>query len=157
MVAAKGVFPNVWTSEGWAINSTTWNHLKLMWLGPFLDLLRQVYKETQRKDRIEACGYDSETWRILKSINQVKVMVGESAITSAPFLKKWGKEIHFFLGGTTARHQGKLGNTVGKPKCRVKGGKSKSATQGERLVYLVEGQSKGRRGTDIPRAQSMHL
>ena len=73
------------------------------------------------------------------------------------FLEKVGEGDPFFFGGTTARHQGKLGNTVGKPKCRAKGGKSKRATQGERLGYLVEGQSKGRRGTDIPRVQSMHL
>jgi hypothetical protein len=104
-------FPNVWTSEGlttcvekgyrWSINSTTWNHLQAMWQGPSLDLLSQVYEETQHQDRIEACGYRSATWRILralKSINQAKVMVGESAITAAAFFESAGRPSKFFWG-----------------------------------------------------------
>jgi hypothetical protein len=66
--------------------------LQAMWQGPSLDLLRQVYEETQHQDRIEACGYRSATWRILralKSINEAKVMVGESAITQHLSLKLW--------------------------------------------------------------------
>jgi hypothetical protein len=63
---------------------------KAMWKGPAMDLLRQVYEETQHQDRIEACGYRSATWRILrelKSINGAKMMAGESAITAAPFFE----------------------------------------------------------------------
>jgi hypothetical protein len=64
-----------------------------MWQGPSLDLVRQVYKETQHHDRIEACDYRSATWRILralKSINEAKVMVGGSAITTSPSFESAG-------------------------------------------------------------------
>jgi hypothetical protein len=116
-----------------------------------------VYEETQHQDRIEACGYRSATWRIfraLKSNNQAKVLVGESAITTAPFFESAGRQSKLFSG---PQQGNKVILTVGKPECRGKGGKSKSATQGERLGYLVQGQSKGQRGTGIPGAQSMHL
>jgi hypothetical protein len=67
---------------------------KAMWKGPAMDLLRQVYEETQHQDRIEACGYRSATWRILrelKSSNGAKMMAGESAITAAPFFESAGR------------------------------------------------------------------
>jgi hypothetical protein len=70
-----------------------------MWQGPSLDLLRQVHEETQHQDRIEACGYRSATWRILralKSINRAKAIVGESAITAAPFFERAGRPSNFF-------------------------------------------------------------
>jgi hypothetical protein len=102
-------FSHVWTLEGlttcvekvykWFINRNTWNHLRLMWQGPSLDLLRKVYEETQHQNRIEACGYRSATWRILralKSMNQAKVMVGESAVTTAPFFESTGRPSDFF-------------------------------------------------------------
>jgi hypothetical protein len=41
------------TGYKWSVNITTWNHLQLMWQGSFLDLLRQVYEETQHQDCIE--------------------------------------------------------------------------------------------------------
>jgi hypothetical protein len=125
-------FPKVWTSESlatcvekgckWSVNSTIWNHLQAMWKGPSLDLLCQVYEEIQHQDRIEACGYRSATWRILralKSINGAKVMAGESAITPAPFF-----EVRDGHPKTFEDHSKTTSNTGGEPKCRGKGGES---------------------------------
>jgi hypothetical protein len=42
-----------------------------MWKGPSLDLLHQVYEETQHQDHIEACGYRSATWRILRALKSI--------------------------------------------------------------------------------------
>ena len=78
----------------WSINSTTWNDIQTMWQGPPLDLLRQVHEETQYQDCIEACGYRSPTWlvlRVLKTILDAKVVIGESAVTAAPFFESAGR------------------------------------------------------------------
>jgi hypothetical protein len=104
-------FPGVWTTKGlsfcmekgyiWSINSSTWNHLQALWQGTPLDLLRSVFKETQRQDRIEADGYRSPTWRILralKAVNEAKVVVGESAVTAAPFFASAGSPSQPFWG-----------------------------------------------------------
>jgi hypothetical protein len=104
-------FPGVWTTEGLSfclekgyicsINSSTWNHLQALWQGTPLDLLRSVFKEIQYQDRIEACGYRSPTWQILRallSVNEAKVMVGESAVTAAPFFDCAGRPSQPFGG-----------------------------------------------------------
>jgi hypothetical protein len=85
----------------WSINSSTWNHLQELWQGAPLDLLRAVYKETQQQDRIEACGYRSPTWRTLRalrSVNESKVVIGESAVTAAPFFDSAGRPSQPFWG-----------------------------------------------------------
>jgi len=48
-----------------------------------------VHEETQHQDCIEACGYRSPTWRVLrahKAIIDAKVMVGESEVTADTIL-----------------------------------------------------------------------
>ena len=71
-----------------------WNHLQTMWQAPPLDLLRLVHEETHHQNILEASGYRSPTWRILRalqSIIQAKVVVGESTITAAPFFDGAGR------------------------------------------------------------------
>jgi hypothetical protein len=95
-----------------SLNSTTWNRLLAMWQGPSLDLLRQEYEETQHQDRRGPVATQSvwlqvsvATWRILralKSINEAKVMVGESAITAAPFFESAGRPSKPFGGHSRA-------------------------------------------------------
>jgi hypothetical protein len=105
------LFPSVWTSEGlttcmengyqWTVNSTTWCHLQTMWQAPPLDLLRLIYEETHHQTILEARGYRSPTWRILralKSILQANVVVGESTITAAPFFEGAGRPSKSFWG-----------------------------------------------------------
>jgi hypothetical protein len=77
----------------WTVNSTTWSHLQTMWQAPPLDLLRLIYEETHHQTILEASGYRSPTWcilRALKSIFQTNVVVGESTITAAPFFEGAG-------------------------------------------------------------------
>jgi hypothetical protein len=71
-------FPTVWTSEElttcmekgyqFTINSTTWNHLRMLWQAPPLDLLSLVYQETHVQNILEASGYRTPTWRILRAL-----------------------------------------------------------------------------------------
>ena len=59
--------------------------------GHYRSLLRTVYEETQHQGCIEACGYRSPTWQILralKSINASKVVLRESAVTAASFFER---------------------------------------------------------------------
>jgi hypothetical protein len=64
--------------------------------GPPLDLLCQVHEETQHQDCIEACGYRSPTWRVLRALKAIidaKMVIGESAVTAAPFLAARGQHL----------------------------------------------------------------
>ena len=85
----------------WSINSSTWNHIQTLWQGTPLDLLRSMFKETQYQDRIETGGYRSPTWRILRAIqtvNEAKMVVGESTVTAAPFFASAGRPSQPFWG-----------------------------------------------------------
>ena len=187
-------FPNVWTSEGlttcmengyqWTINSTTWNHLRMMWLAAettdneefkgreevaeqeceaeresvekrgktaeqedkegsstvtgregatgraaaeegakaaerkgatgregatekgALDLLRHVYLESLLQDTLEAKGYRSPTWRILRALQatiNANVVIGETRLTAAPFFEGAGRPSVPFWGPQQGR------------------------------------------------------
>jgi hypothetical protein len=90
----------------WTVNSTTWSHLQTMWQAPPLDLLRLIYEETHHQTILEASGYRSPTWcilRALKSIFQTNVVVGESTITAAPFFEGAGRPSKSFWGPQQGR------------------------------------------------------
>jgi len=109
-------FPTVWTSEGlttcmetgypFTINSTTWNHLRAMWQASPLDLLRLVHQETHVQNVLEASGYRTPTWRILRALQSIcnaNVVVGESLITAAPFFEGAGRPSQPFWGPQRGR------------------------------------------------------
>ena len=109
-------FPKVWTSEGlttcmengyqWNINSTTWNHLRMMWQAQPLDLLRLIHAETHHQNNLEASGYRSPTWRVLRALQSIinaNVVIGESTITAAPFFEGAGRPSRSFWGPQQGR------------------------------------------------------
>jgi ribonuclease HI len=109
-------FPKVWTEEGlstciengyqWTINSTTWNHLRVQWQGQPLDLLRCIHEEVHLQNTLEASGYRSPTWRILRALqscSKAKVLVGESMITAAPFFEGAGRPSKPYWGPQQGR------------------------------------------------------
>ena len=90
----------------WTVDSTTWNHLQTMWQAPPLDLLRLIYEERHHQNILEASGYRSPTWcilRALRSIFQANVVVGESTITTAPFFEGAGRPSKSFWGPQQGR------------------------------------------------------
>jgi hypothetical protein len=92
--------------EQWTVNSTTWNHLQTMWQAQPLDLLRLIYEETHHQNVLEASGYRSPTWcilRALQSIFQANVVVGESIISAAPFFEGAGRPSKPFWGPQQGR------------------------------------------------------
>jgi hypothetical protein len=109
-------FPKVWTAEGlstcsengyqWTINSTMWNHLRVQWQGHPLDLLRQIHEEVHLQNTLEASGYRSPTWRILRALqscSKAKVLIGESMITAAPFFEGEGRPSNPYWGPQQGR------------------------------------------------------
>ena len=59
-----------------------------------LDLLRHVYLESHYQDALEAKGYRSPTWRILRELQAIikaNVVIGESRLTAAPFFEGAGR------------------------------------------------------------------
>jgi hypothetical protein len=60
-----------------------------------------VHEETQHQDCIEACGYRSPTWRVLRALKAIvdaNMVIGESAVTAAPFLESAGRQSKPFWG-----------------------------------------------------------
>ena len=109
-------FPKVWTAEGlstcsengyqWTINSTMWNHLRVQWQGQPLDLLRKIHEEVHLQNTLEASGYRSPTWRILRALQsctKAKVLIGESTVTAAPFFEGAGRPSKPYWGPQQGR------------------------------------------------------
>jgi hypothetical protein len=96
-------------------------------------------------------------WRILlvlQSINASKVVLGESAVTAAPFFESVGRPSKS-LGVPQPGNKLILWESLS----AVEGGVPESATERNMMGYMVQGQSthQGQRGTGIPGAQQPHL
>jgi len=66
-----------------------------------LDLLRHIYLESLFQDALEANGYRSPTWSILRAIQAIinaNVVIGESRLTAAPFFEGAGRPSGPFWG-----------------------------------------------------------
>jgi hypothetical protein len=93
-----------------ALHGTTFRQL---WQAQTLALLRLIYEETHHQTLLEASGYRSPTWcilRALQTIFQANVVVGESTITASPFFEGAGRPSVFL--GTSARTKS---DPVGEP------------------------------------------
>jgi hypothetical protein len=67
-----------------------------MWQGQPLDLLRRIHEEVHLQNTLEASGYRSPTWRILRALQSIikaKVLIGESTVTAAPFFEGAGRPL----------------------------------------------------------------
>jgi len=66
--------------------------------------VRTIHTETSHQDDLEAGGYRSPSWRLLKALQQVrgaKVCIGESAVSIAPFFDSAGRPNQPFWGDQT--------------------------------------------------------
>jgi hypothetical protein len=71
-----------------------------------LDLLRSIHEEVHLQNTLEASGYRSPTWRILRALkgcSEAKVLVGESMITAAPFFEGAGRPSKPYWGPQQGR------------------------------------------------------
>jgi hypothetical protein len=68
--------------------------------------LRHVYLESLFQDALEANGYRSPTWRILRALQAIikaNVVIGESRLTAAPFFEGAGRPSGPFWGPQQGR------------------------------------------------------
>ncbi len=75
---------------------------------PRLQLLMKVhiYLESHYQDALEAKGYRSPTWRILRALQAIikaNVVIGESRLTAAPFFEGAGRPSGPFWGPQQGR------------------------------------------------------
>ena len=71
-----------------------------------LDLLRSIHEEVHLQNTLEASGYRSPTWRILRALqvcSEAKALVGESMITAAPFFEGAGRPSKPYWGPQQGR------------------------------------------------------
>jgi hypothetical protein len=68
--------------------------------------LRHIYLESHYQDALEAKGYRSPTWRILRAVQAIikaNVVIGESRLTAAPFFEGVGRPSGPFWGPQQGR------------------------------------------------------
>jgi hypothetical protein len=83
-----------------------WNHLRVMWQGQPLDLLRRIHEEVHLQNTLEVSGYRSPTWRILRALQSIikaKVLIGESTVTAAPIFEGAGRPSKPYWGPQQGR------------------------------------------------------
>ena len=89
--------------NGWTIMSSVYNHLRQGKERSTSELSAFIRKEGEQQERLEARGYRSPTWRLLRVLQSLLSAVqlqGESAVTAPPFFlsagrgttRFWGKE-----------------------------------------------------------------
>ena len=77
-----------------------------MWQAQPLDLLKLIHAETHHQNNLEASGYRSPTWRVLRALQSIinaNVVIGESTITAAPFFEGAGRPSRSFWGPQQGR------------------------------------------------------
>ena len=87
--------------DSWTIMSGTWNHLNKRWNGLQASLPHYIREERLYQEGIEAEGYRSPTWRVLRALQELhgaKTLQGESALTAPPFFEAAGRGQRIFWG-----------------------------------------------------------
>jgi hypothetical protein len=89
--------------KSWTIMSSAYNHLRQERNMSTSELQTFIRAEVDQQDRLEAMGYRSPTWRLLRALQSLLSAVklqGESSVTAPPFFPRagrgtirfWGKE-----------------------------------------------------------------
>ena len=89
--------------KSWTIVSSVYSHLRQVGKKNASELKTLIRAEVEQQERLEAMGYRSPTWRLLRALQSLLSAVqlqGESAVTVPPFFPSacrgttrfWGKE-----------------------------------------------------------------
>ena len=87
--------------ETWTITGSVWHHLRKCAQRSEQELRSFVHQEAHYQSQIEAEGYRSPSWRILralKSVHGATRLQGETAVTAAPFFESAGRGDTTFWG-----------------------------------------------------------
>jgi len=87
--------------KSWTITSSAYNHLRQGRDKSTSELRTLIRAEVAQQDRLEAMGYRSPTWRLLRALQSLLSAVqlqGESAVTAPPFFPSAGRGTTRFWG-----------------------------------------------------------
>jgi hypothetical protein len=87
--------------KSWTIMSSTRNHLRQKRGENISGLGTRIREEVGHQERLEATGYRSPTWRVLRALQSLLSAVqlqGESAVTAPPFFPSAGRGTTRFWG-----------------------------------------------------------
>ena len=89
--------------EIWTIAGSIWHHLSKCTLRREKELRALIYQEVNYQNQVEAEGYRSPTWRMLRALQEVHGatrLQGESAVTAPPFFANAGRGKEVFWGSS---------------------------------------------------------
>ena len=100
----------VFTYQGqsWTIMSGAYNHVRSKRGKDERSMAMFIRKEVEHQERLEAAGYRSPTWRVLralKSLHLATQLQGESAVTAPPFFPNAGRGTVWFWGNESSIYQ----------------------------------------------------
>jgi len=103
IITTKGRTTCLDPGRGWTITSGGWNFLKKQecWEGHEQALITTIRKETKRTEELEEAGYRSQTWAVLRTLQQINSATrieGEAAMTAPPFFQSAGRGDLLFWG-----------------------------------------------------------
>ena len=87
--------------KSWTIMSSVYNHLRQGGGKSTSELRTLIRAEVEQQERLEAMGYRSPTWRLLRALRSLFSAVqlqGESAVTAPPFFPCAGRGTTRFWG-----------------------------------------------------------
>ena len=135
--------------QQWMIMGSTWNFLSKHARRTGKDMRAFIREEVNYQEQIEADGYRSPSWRVLRALKNVhgaEQLQGESAVTAPPFFRSAGRGEKVFWGrgqGPTVFVWESL-DASGRKRCE-------EVTQSTRN-WVVWGRTNPRRGRDEARA-----
>ncbi len=87
--------------NGWTVMSSVYTHLLQGKERSTSELSTFIRKEGEQQERLEARGYRSPTWRLLRALQSLlsaAQLQGESAVTTPPFFRSAGRGTTRFWG-----------------------------------------------------------
>ena len=148
----QGVTSCMEPDQQWMIMGSTWSFLSKHAKRTGKDMRAFIREEVNYQEQIEADGYRSPSWRILRALQKVyeaEQLQGESAVTAPPFFRSAGRGERVFWGreqGPTVFVWESL-DAEGRKRCE-------EVTRSTRN-WVVWSRTNPRRGRDETRAYTM--
>ena len=104
IVTTEGLTTYLDPGRGWTITSGGWNVLKTQecWKDHNQALITTIRKETKRIEELEAAGYRSPTWAVLRALQQINSATRieeEASMSAPPFFQSVARGDLLFWGG----------------------------------------------------------
>ena len=97
----QGLTTGTEVDKSWTIMSSTYNHVRSKRGTDERSMAMFIRKEVDHQERLEAAGYRSPTWRVLRALQSLlsaTQLQGESAVAAPPFFPNAGRGTVRFWG-----------------------------------------------------------